>query len=294
MTVATAEKPKAKDVTSTEVLSGVKVALYMGNEPIELPKPLQFKSVTAFDLDQTGICEGVVRMELRVENPRVWAFNADGNKNVVLKRDKRNEIDPGFDGRIYQQGIQVGQNDAHVLYTMYNTNNIRLIEIAKNGEFKTYEVSLVSHGAGNSGKFWLACQQIYADQVVNSTQGERVCPGFDQKWPQFVSMLRQLTGDTKTFSIGSIDDYKAPVMPKYRPKAGEGKVLWFNIAQGYGAVFTGQGSARVYWSEITGRELAYLMSGEKVAFQKIGPPLNVSDRGTGFKWEVTGVQIAGK
>jgi len=70
-----------------------------------------------------------------------------------------------------------------------------------------------------------------------------------------------------------------------------GTVIWWNIAQGVGAVQTGRGAARAHWSQIAAgkRKFRYLLEGERIHCNVVPLELREDSRPSTFKWEAQNI-----
>ena len=238
------------------------------------------------------LSSGFVNIDIKIaEGHNVFCVVVDGKKNVNLKHDTACDAEVVEPGRHYRMKIQIKQGLTGIFHTEYPNNNMRLVEIFDDGRVKMWEASLVSQG----GDFFLVIQEVYEFRCYD-TGGVLCCPYFEtefRSWPQLILVLGRL------FHSLGID------LPQWHgelPEAdllfeGLGQVtagvLWFNVAQGIGAVQTRDGSARVHWSQITrnGSRLAYLVPGETVQFTAMRTRYQTKARKTSFSREVVGVRL---
>lgn len=217
----------------------------------------------------------------------IFAFEVDGKKNVILKKDWGPLSNPPLKERRYQTKIQIKKSLEGTPHTEYPSNNLRIIRLDDNGQTWIWEIALVSQ----NGSFFLTVQKTYEFQCCR--QGKiLIAPMFDSRWPQLVSFLRQLP---------IIDVNELPDFSEYTPPAAQkkknlepktGRVLWFNFAQGIGAIETPEGNARVHWSQIEPRpRLAFLETGELVSYKKLIEPVQTKTRNTSFPRDALGVRV---
>jgi hypothetical protein len=218
-----------------------------------------------------------------------YGFNVDGKKNVILKKDWAPLQKPPFEGKYYRTIIEIKKDLKGVYCTKYPNNNMRLLDLGKNGELSIWSIALISQG----GHFFLSAQQQY--KTCCFREGEKVvCPFFDRpphEWPQVVELLNQLLSD-KVVELSQVTEYR----PEPEPTAngliqGVGRVIWWNYAQGMGAIVTPEGQARVHWSHVSPRDrLAFLIPGELVRYQSLRkPPQRLPSRSS-FQNEAIGVE----
>lgn len=212
----------------------------------------------------------------------IYAFTVDGRKNVLLKKDRRSLTSEK--SKYYRARVQIKNSEEGVYYAEYPSNHFRLLELEPNGTVKIWEIALISQ----DGEFFLTVQKTY--EVRCYRNGQRiVCPQFD-KWPQMVELLGRLLKDSLQ---------ELALVREYQPESeftSDGlasktaRVLWFNLAQGLGALLTPEGVARVHWSEIAKRpRLAFLTPRELVSYKSLRTPIQKS-RSTTFQKEAIGVK----
>ena len=212
------------------------------------------------------------------------AINVDGQKNVVWKKAP---LATSSDVLYTHQVRIMAGKDRNPPYVAYPHNNFRLVEFLSAGQIRLWEVALVAQ----NGEFFLSGQPTYLFQAHRFGQ-RMVIPGLD-KWPQ----LEELLISALQPQLEKLPELKAPVPQKEdvspSPLAsGMGVVLWYNIAQGMGAIQTHEGPARVHWSQVvkdSGR-LACLAEGQRVKYVALRSP-KASVRGTSFEREAIGVSV---
>ena len=228
----------------------------------------------------------VAQLDIYVESGRaIHAFGVDGKKNVIPRRDLARDEEPAREGKHYRANVQIKTSLENVLHTEYPDNNIRLLEVLSEGRFRIWEVALVSQG----GDFFVTVQKTY--EAYCYRDGEKfACPQF-AKWPQLVAFLEKLFE-------GKVDEL--PLVASYQPEPktsteglapSTGKVLWFNFAQGVGAIITSKGTARVHWTQVAKRgRRAYLLPGESVRYSSLKAPQNTKLRSSSFAKEAVRVK----
>jgi hypothetical protein len=198
----------------------------------------------------------------------VYGFEVNGKKNVMLKKDWAPSMMPPNKGKVYQTKVQVVRDMKGFCCTKYPDNHMRLLELIKGGKFRVWEIALVSQ----HGHFFLTTQRVYEASCYRNGQ-QIVCPYFEgepHKWPQLVQLLRQLLIE-RMVELKPISEH----LPDPKPSAdglflGTGRVLWWNFAQGLGAIITPEGVARVHWSNVVPRgRLAFLTRGEIVRYRSL-------------------------
>ena len=226
-----------------------------------------------------GVAEIWAKVDLRYTSI-TWGVNVDGQKNVVLKK---NRAEADEDGAVYVCRIPIKVGLTGTLHTEYPGNHLRLIRL-DGRKVQIWEIALVSQ----NGEFFVTEQMTYMVNCYRDN-GKLTCPQF-QKWPQMIELLNKLLAD-KMDRFSPISEYQpedevtADVLEK-----GQGWVLWWNCAQGLGAIITPDGALRVHWSEVAKRpRLAYLVAGEIVRYDGIRLPVQTKARFTSFGKEAVGV-----
>ena len=234
---------------------------------------------------------GKALLEARIEpGNNIFGFNVDGNKNVTPRKNWGEVESPQIDRKLYKAKIQIKSNEEGILHTEYAENNIRLIELdLREGNFQTWEIALVSQDS----VFFVTVQKVYEGQCYLN-KGTILCPEFN-KWPQLVQYVSGLIR-----SKGNID--RLPPISQYKRKEEEinaqgldkntGRVIWFNCAQGFGAIITSEGVARVRWNKITREDfrMALLIPKEIVSYERLISPEQTNLRKTSFRIEAVGVR----
>lgn len=202
-------------------------------------------------------------------------IDVDGKKNVVPKKDLSK-----IEGlKVFQAKIPIKTGGkGGVNHTEYPNNNLRLLEIGLIGRIGLWEISLISQ----EGYFFLTTQKVYDD--TQYCDGDKIfCAPF-VKWPQMLSFLAE---KMMVQNLQPISEYKSTPQSTNRGLApNTGHILWFNLAQGFGAITTPKGMARVHWSQIIkeGR-LAFLETGDLVLFKYLKKPNQTKKRETAFPRE---------
>lgn len=226
---------------------------------------------------------GSVLLEIYVATGRdyIYAFDVDAKKNINFKKD--HSTDPTAEN-IFKTNIVIktGLDGAH--HTEYPHNNTRLLRIYKNGHVELWEISIIAQ----NNNFFLTIEKVYDVRCYNNN-GKLDCPRFS-KWPQ---MLNLLLSSLLIKNLSPISEYREEKMVRSGelPK-GVGHVQWWNIAQGFGAIITPNGPARVHWSNIfpsNGDRFVSLNTGERVSYRKLIAPNQTKARSTNFRLEAVGV-----
>lgn len=231
--------------------------------------------------------KAVLRLDVN-EKGKVFVFTVDGKKNVALKRDE--SADFGLETMdIYRMTIPIKMSLQGIPHTEYPGNNLRVLNIGDRGLVQIVEIALISQG----GEFFVTQQETYYTRAYQK-DGEIVVPKFD-RWPQMAGLIKDLLGDF----VGTLKD-ASEYIPDDEDSGeqlvpGIGRVLWYNHAQGFGALATSQGGARVHWSQIKKQGPQFLSSlhpRQFVRYEALHIPVQTKPRPTSFKLEAIGVTTA--
>lgn len=208
----------------------------------------------------------------------IWGFSVDGvdgNKNITPVKNYLMYTDKG---KNYRKIVPIHRNKGEI-FTLYNENNIRLLEMKEDGYFAVYEVAMVFQ----NGRGFLTTQRVYEGFAYRNGLSIS-CPEFNDKWSQLVKFMN----DVYPLQASLPEIYKYVPEPETTATVGKnladgvGKVKWFNVAQGFGAIFTNKGEAFVHYKDInSGRRLICPTAGEEVLFDKLIP--NNSNEGFSYK-----------
>lgn len=217
-----------------------------------------------------------------------FCFNVDGKKNVVLMKERLEDQDFS----IFSKRISVFKTDFNILVTRYPENNLRVLIPESGGRLEIWEVAIVSQ----DGLFFLTTQMTYEAKCYRGENGEIICPRFEweTKWPQLMEIVKPIFGGAE---LSSISEYISPSPMKADgfPK-NHGKVLWWNCAQGLGAIVldTKGTLARVYWRDIISeKRFKALEPGQIVSYQKLDIPPQIQGKPTGFLLQAKEVRPLG-
>jgi len=231
----------------------------------------------------------------------VVPFVVDGKKNVSALKP----VDPqeGDDQFVWERKISIfhaapsrfvttDEQVRGIYYTRYPDNLLKVARIGLGGKIEIWEIAVISQ----EGDFFLTVQRLYEAQALKSEKGSIKIPEFDQKWPQLAQLIRQVTTtmglslEAESTAHQTVEENLAGDLSE-----NEGRVVWYNAANGVGAIVLGDGSqARVYWKEISQRDLGrrYLVKGEKVRYATLKTPdVSPTKRQTGFQKEAIGVTL---
>ena len=184
---------------------------------------------------------------------------------------------------IYRREVPIRRNEEGESRTLYRENHIKLLEIGTGGYFAVWEAAIVFQ----NGLGFLTSQRVYEGFVYRSGIGLS-CPEFNEKWPQLVSFIECVC---KRHGFSYMDfphlgDYALDLEISMDTHDVVGGVKWFNVAQGFGAIYTNKGDAVVHYKDIYSPErLICMEAGDIVLFEKLIP--NTS--GKGFPYKAVGV-----
>lgn len=202
-------------------------------------------------------------------------IDVDGKKNISPKKDwSEKEGKKVFQTKV---PIKTGEKGG-VNHTEYPNNNLRLLEVHHNGQVALWEISLISQ----EGYFFLTTQKVYCDQCYRKDGDKIFCAPF-VKWPQILAFL---DGKMAVQNLPLMSDYKNTPQASNGLVPNTSRVLWFNLAQGFGAITTSEGMARIHWSQILREErLAFLETGDLVSYKYLMKPNQTKSRKTAFPRE---------
>lgn len=214
-----------------------------------------------------------IAVEVRVSGLRIYAISVDGKKKIALKKNHT----PAEEYATYRFEMQVKLTNDGRNHVEYPENNMRLVRVLS-GKVEIWQITVIAQ----NNSFFLITEKSYDIYVKNNIV---YYPHSFRKRPQYVAFLNEILSN--------------PIV-KYQPestaeglKKDEGRVLWWNSAQGFGAIITQEGVLRVYWEEVAKRpRLAYLIPGEIVKYQGVKLPVQPPDtlRKTSFQKEAMGVK----
>lgn len=213
----------------------------------------------------------------------IFGLAVDDQKNVVIRRT----ISSLEGGRCFMTNIGLSRTPTGVLYAKSPQNTINLLEVADSGQAVLWDVALVSQGGRDN--FFVTIQRKYVFRCFKDGEGRLACPAFLEKWPEFVGRIAELTMD-KVNGFAMVEEYE--------PEAefdnsglfdGQGRVLWYNLASGFGAVILANGeTASAHWSKVKerfGRFMA-LTPGLVVTIDQVVPLTKPG----GFRFAAVGVR----
>ena len=225
------------------------------------------------------------RAMLTVHAPlRFIGIHVDQPKDVSLKPDRSDSESE----RYYETKIFIDRAADGTPCTKYNRgNNMRLLHVGDDDKLALIEVALISQG----GLFFVT-KAIGHQFCCFNDDGVVRCPYFEtppHRWPQMVELLAE-SFENSVGDLPSITEYQSDdglVLNGCGDR--EGRVLWWSPAQGFGAIKTPAGIARVHWTQIiTSSRLARLQQNSTVEFA--GLIALASGNGTSFGFEAYGVR----
>lgn len=217
------------------------------------------------------------------ENLMPKCISVDGNKNVVLMKDRSKDSSVA----LFSIKILVKRDDYGILTTEYPLNNLRVLIFGKEGKFEVWEIAVIAQ----DGLFFLTEQITYEAQCFLNEAGEIVCPRLE-KWPQLIELLKSLVKEEEILSVSEYSSSPIPKAEGLPPK--QAKVVWWNFAQGLGAIVIDKKGtqARVHWRDLVidqKGKLRALSPDQVVSYQKLVLPRQSKGRTTGFLMEAIGV-----
>ncbi|MBI1957084.1 MAG: cold shock domain-containing protein [Candidatus Niyogibacteria bacterium] len=230
-------------------------------------------------------------IEVRVESLDIIGMDVDHQNNVRAKKN----WSEGIGIKIYRQKVPFGTSKNGWLYAPHPGNKLQLLEVDERGRLVRWEVALVSQ----NGEFFLTTQKA-RDMACGWDGDAFLCGALEKSWPQLYDFVVDfLSGRYDLFArLPDIQEYldavgkesELPDASRFIFISHTGYVLWYNLANGLGAILTADGEARVHWTQIAPRErFAYLEKGEMVSFQGLRKPDTGGSRSTSFKHEAVGV-----
>lgn len=268
-----------------EQIPGVTISVSLDGRPLEIQEDGYLGNFAA---EQKSSNKATIAVAAPA-GTRVIGFMVDNQKNVTPKRNLAPKLQPPQDGILYNLNVQIKVSLNGVLYADYPQNHMRFVELDTDGEVKMWEVALISQ----EGKFFLTVQNVYTTWMYRDENGEVVCPGH-AKWPQMVAFLVALYKE-QAMNLSTLVEYYEQLPPPQEVNdlpQGFGTVIWFNFAQGIGALQTRDGQARVHWSQVEPRgKRAYLLPCEIVQFDALRTPVSTKGRGTAFNKEAVGITL---
>ncbi len=158
----------------------------------------------------------------------------------------------GLSASIYEHDVVIPRKGPF----SFPSNTLRVLEILYGGDITVWELALVKQG---ESYFFTAQKNYEASCYEGIIAGDVFCPFFEG-WPAMMSFLQGLL-QNETHFLKPFSEYVAQYEPVkvsgYKSLApGEGKVKWYNYAQGMGCIKVHEPrsgnmvEARVRWSHI--------------------------------------------
>lgn len=244
-----------------------------------------------------------VVLEVRVKpGSHGYGIAVDGNKGVQVRRDWLPHESSDENGRLFRQRVEIKLDQQSIPHTEFATNNIRLLKLYNTGNVEIWTICLISQ----EGEFFLVIQRDYHVKCYYNLQGVGFfCPYFTtppHEWLQLVDVLKKLF--TEDVGVGNFvfDKKYQPefVPPAYDLPEDQGIVLWWSASNGFGAVQTKTGTARVHWRQVPKRSRRrFLIPGEMVRFAALRTPIQkrppatsaAKYRATRFQKEAVGISL---
>ncbi|KKR02976.1 MAG: hypothetical protein UT31_C0034G0004 [Parcubacteria group bacterium GW2011_GWF2_39_13b] len=215
----------------------------------------------------------------------IRAFEGRGHGALVLKKD--NGEKPGE--HVFAKTVSIRRNDGiNPPFTRYPENHFRIVELCGN-QLRHFEVALIAQ----NGRFFVVKQLTRAGELFRDE--EVVFPPL-VGWEEFTDLLTEIA---KGRALKHTSKAPMPAFPAPANGLGnfQGRVLWWNLAQQFGAIRLRNGSAaRIHRSHLTrpNSRLAYAATGEIVEFEKLSLPNQTTDRSTEFRSEAYAAKVLTK
>ena len=168
---------------------------------------------------------------------------------------------------------------------VYPENNLRFLENTSESTFRIWEVALISQ----QNHFFLSIQDMYGESGCFVEEGRLVCPQLSN-WDQ---MLKIFGRRFRVSDLPSITSYSPVEISADGLESNTALVHWYNRAQGWGALVTPDGEARVHWSQVQVEEgeFAGLVKGQLIRYQGLRKLDPVIDGTETFFQEATRVTM---
>lgn len=219
----------------------------------------------------------------------------------VLRVDQASEISfprpLSAEGRrdVFVIPIQILEERTGLKVTKFPTNHVKVVR-HDSRLFRMWEVAVSAQNDNGRVGFFLTTQFLYGSPIFRNREGKLLLPEYEgfNRWPQLQGYLDIVLQDKDKLPVLTAPPQRKSV-PTSELKDGEGIVIWYNLARGYGAIATRRGNARVHWSQIadSGR-FKFLKEGQRVTFESLAAPVNTQrfPRTTNFQKDAVGVRAA--
>jgi hypothetical protein len=211
---------------------------------------------------------------------KFYGLERVGQLDVTLKRDHSEEDNI----KIYIRNIPVFDGGTKGPYTKYPDNHFKLLEILVTGHFRIWEIAITKRG----GVFYLSTQPVW-DEYAFRKGNKVVVPAM----PAWESLRKILQGLIKPSYLASTKSYEPkPAITTEGLVTKQGRVIWWNEANGIGALATATGIARFHRRNlVVQHEWVTFEKGEIVKYKNLTiPHLNEGEKTTSFKLEAIGVE----
>lgn len=216
-------------------------------------------------------------------NPRTYAISVDGKKNITLKK---NHASSENEDAIYRFETQVKiASHGGFYHVEYPENNMRLVRINPDGNVEIWQIALISQ----NNLFFVITEKSY-DKCCFRNSEVVVCPQFKHR-PKLEKFLKELL-KSHLESLPDVKNYQKITISANGLKPGNGLIRWYNAAQGFGAIITPEGVARMHWEEIVKQgRLTLPEIGRLVKYSALREPKQTSSRNTSFEKEALDVTL---
>ena len=207
----------------------------------------------------------------------IRALEVRGHGALVLKKDKGEK--PGE--RVFSKNVLIRRNDGLIPpFTRYPENHFRIIELCGN-QLRHFEVALIAQ----NGRFFLVKQLTRSGELFRDD--EVVFPPLIG-WQEFTDLLTEIAKGRALKHTSKAPMPTEPPAPANGLGNFQGRVLWWNLAQGFGAIQLRNGdAARLHRNNLRrpNSRLPYATPGELINFEKLSLPNQTTERSTQFRQE---------
>lgn len=222
---------------------------------------------------------------------RMFCLTVDKPRNITVRRSS--ECSNG--NRRFLTKMTLAMLPDESLHVPYPQNTVTLLEIGKDGQAVMWEMALVSQVVVKQKKttnpFFITIQRKYDFRCYRRSEGGLAVPAFEEKWLALIETINKLVE-------GNVDNFPPVAEYAQTPEidnAGltdkQGRVLWYNLAWGLGAIVLSNGeTVRAHWSQVCVENddgFAFLQVGELVKYELL---MELKGKGT-FKHEALGVNL---
>lgn len=164
--------------------------------------------------------------------------------------------------------------------TKPHDNNVRVVSV-KDGEFKKFEISIVTRIYQKETYYFLAVQKTYQAQLFENNDGsitvlDTEFPGY-KNWPELQELLAEMITDEDHFELPlielviGVDDIQIEEVPlELELEENQGKVIFFNPRLGYGRALTQEGVKHFSWEKVDDNtRFQWFEKDDRITFESI-------------------------